>query len=70
VEAAMWSALAILAGGQIATLVYLGGRIDGVSDSLATRLDGMSARIDRVLDLLMDHDARISRVETVAHRHD
>lgn len=63
-DAVVWSALAVLAGGQIATLVYLGGRIDSVGTSmnaLNARMDGLgeslNGRIDRVLD------RRITRLE-------
>jgi hypothetical protein len=52
-EAALWSAIAILATLSIGTLVLVIRRIDGLS---AARIDGLGSRIDTRLD---GHSARI-----------
>jgi hypothetical protein len=65
-DAAVWTALAILAAMSVGTLFYLGSRID----ALATRMD---ARFDRV-DPRFDHvderfDALAARFDAHLDRH-
>jgi hypothetical protein len=52
-DAAVWTAIGLLAAFSLGTLVYLGARIDAVggrmdarSDHLESRLDGLAARLD------------------------
>ena len=58
-DAAVWTAIAIVAGMSFGTLVYLGSkidalgaRLDGRIDSLTSRVDAGFARIDGRLDAL------------------
>jgi len=45
-EAAIWTAIAILAASSLGSLFYLGARID----ALGARLDGLGARLDGRID--------------------
>jgi hypothetical protein len=65
-DAAVWTAIGLLAATSIGSLFYLGGRIDG----LAVRMD---ARFDRV-DARFDHmekrfDALAARFDAHLDRH-
>lgn len=59
----MWTAIAILAGSQIATLAYLGSKIDGLDARLTSRIDSLSDRIDSLDDRLTTRiDAVLTRI--------
>lgn len=69
VEAAIWSAIAIVAALSTSTLFVLGSRIDGLSsriDGLSSRIDGLSSRMDGRFDRVED---RLARVERDLHEH-
>ena len=60
VEAATWTAIAVLAGAVLGTLFYLGARIDGLGGGLEARIDSLAARLDGRIDSLAARlDARI-----------
>lgn len=45
-DAAVWTAIGLLAATSLGTLFYLGSRIDALGDSLGGRIDALSGRID------------------------
>lgn len=45
-DAAVWTAIGLLAATSLGTLFYLGSRIDALGVSLGARIDALSARID------------------------
>lgn len=56
-DAAVWTAIGLLAATSLGSLFYLGLRIDALGarmdsrfDGLETRLDGLAARVDAHLD--------------------
>jgi hypothetical protein len=54
-DAAVWTAIGLLAATSLGTLFYLGSRIDGLGsriDALAARMDGRFDRMDAKLDAL------------------
>ena len=55
-DAAVWTAIGLLAATSLGTLFYLGARIDG----LGARIDGLAARIDARFDRV---DARFDRMD-------
>jgi hypothetical protein len=55
-DAAVWTAIGLLAATSLGTLYYLGARIDG----LGARIDGLAARIDARFDRV---DARFDRMD-------
>jgi hypothetical protein len=64
-EAATWTAIAILAAGQLGTLFYLGSRIDSLAariderfDAVNQRLDAMNSRFDAHLGQADHRDLR------------
>jgi hypothetical protein len=71
-EAAAWSAIALVAALSMGTLFYLGSRFDGLAarldglgeriDSIAPRFDNLAERIDGVSDSLS------SRIDAMAPR--
>ena len=66
VDAAVWTAIGLLAATSLGSLFYLGSRIDG----LGTRIDGLSNRIDALgarLDTRLD--AMESRIDAHLERH-
>ena len=65
-EAAIWTAIGVLAATSLGSLFYLGARIDGLGsriDGLGSRIDGLGARIDALGTRL---DARIDALDMVA----
>lgn len=76
-EAAVWTALAILAAMSFGTLFYLGARIDGLGarldariDSLAERMDTGFARVDSRFDQIDQRfDALAARLDAHLDRH-
>jgi hypothetical protein len=64
-DAAVWTAIALLAATSLGTLFYLGsridnviGRIDNLGARIDTRFDAVNARLDRIEERLSDHIAR------------
>lgn len=45
-EAQTWTVIGLLAATLFGTLIYIGGRIDGLSSEMNSRFDGLSGRID------------------------
>jgi hypothetical protein len=82
-DAAIWTAIGLLAATSIGSLFYLGSRIDGVGsridglggriDSLDSRIDGLSNRIDglggRIDALGARLDARLDGMESRIDAH-
>jgi hypothetical protein len=74
-EAAVWTAIGLLAALSLGTLFYLGaridaladrldsvnGRIDTLSDSVSGRIDSLSSRIDERFDRVDDRLARLEQ---------
>jgi hypothetical protein len=64
-DAAVWTAIALLAATSLGSLFYLGARIDALGgriDSLAARMDAGFARIDARFDAMESRlDAHIDR---------
>jgi len=58
-DAAIWTALGLLAATSLGSLFYLGSRIDG----LGNRVDALGARLDTRLD------AMESRIDAHLERH-
>ena len=58
-DAAIWTALGLLAATSLGSLLYLGSRIDG----LGNRIDVLGARLDTRLD------AMESRIDAHLERH-
>ena len=81
VEAATWTAIAILAGAVLGTLFYLGARIDSLGARLDARLDSVGARLDarieaqagEIRDLRVELstrlDAVVARLDEHIRRH-
>jgi hypothetical protein len=54
-DAAVWTAIGLLAATSLGSLFYLGARIDGLGariDGLGARIDGLGARMDARFDAL------------------
>jgi hypothetical protein len=56
-DAAVWTAIGLLAATSLGSLFYLGGRIDALGarmdtrfDAMESRFDGFAARLDAHLD--------------------
>ncbi len=57
-DAAIWTALGLLAATSLGSLFYLGSRIDG----LGNRVDALGARLDTRLDAIQSRiDAHLER---------
>lgn len=80
VDAAIWTAIGLLAATSLGTLFYLGSRIDAQSariDGQAGRTDALSARIDALIGVVEGRfdriDARFdsleARIDTHLGRH-
>jgi hypothetical protein len=52
-DAAVWTAIGLLAATSLGTLFYLGSRIDALGSRMDARFDRMDARFDR-LDAKID----------------
>jgi hypothetical protein len=60
-DAAVWTAIGLLAATSLGTLFYLGSRIDGLAgrmDALADRMDARFDRLDTKIDGLSDRLTR------------
>jgi hypothetical protein len=65
-DAAVWTALGLLAATSLGTLFYLGSRID----ALATRIDAGFARVDARFDALdARFDSLAARLDAHLDRH-
>ena len=54
-DAAIWTAIGLLAATSLGSLFYLGSRIDGLGtriDGLSNRIDALGARLDSRLDVM------------------
>jgi hypothetical protein len=64
-DAAVWTAIGLLAATSLGSLFYLGSRIDGLGtriDGLSNRIDALGARLDTRLDALESRiDAHLER---------
>jgi hypothetical protein len=77
-EAAVWTAIGLLAATSLGTLFYLGARIDAVSaridarfDGIDTRFDAVNARIDALAGRIdANGDATNARIDALAGRID
>jgi hypothetical protein len=67
-DAAIWTALGLLAATSLGSLFYLASRIDGIGnrvDSLGNRIDALGARLDARLDAIETRiDAHLDRHAT------
>jgi hypothetical protein len=65
VDAAVWTAIGLLAATSLGSLFYLGSRIDGLGariDALGGRIDALGSRIDARLDAMESRfDAHLER---------
>ena len=76
-DAAVWTAIGLLAATSLGTLFYLGARIYGVANGVGARIDGLGARIDSLaarMDARFDgmesrFDALSARLDTHLDRH-
>ena len=72
-EAAVWTAIGLLAATSLGTLFYLGARIDGFGariDGLGARVDSLAARMDARFDVMESRfDALSARLDTHLDRH-
>ena len=59
-DAAVWTALAILAAMSLGTLFYLGARIDALAGRMDARFDAVDARFDALIGRM---DARFDHME-------
>jgi hypothetical protein len=64
-DAAVWTAIGLLAATSLGTLFFLGSRMDALSariDALGGRIDSLSARMDARFDALENRlDAHLDR---------
>ena len=69
-DAAVWTAIGLLATFSLGTLFYLGSRIDALASRMDARFDTLTARMDSRFDSV---DARLdgvnARVDTHLDRH-
>jgi hypothetical protein len=54
-EAAVWTALGLVAATSLGSLFYLGSRIDALATRMEARFDRMDARLDGLGDKLSRH---------------
>ena len=50
VEAAIWTAIGLLAATSLGTLFYLGSRMDALASRLDARMDALGSRLDSRMD--------------------
>jgi hypothetical protein len=53
-EAAVWTAIGLLAATSLGALFYLGSRIDGLAGRMDARFDRVEERFDRLQERLTD----------------
>lgn len=66
-DAAVWTAIGLLAATSLGTLFYLGSRIDALAAGLDSRMDAGFGRVDARFDHV---DARFDRVDARFDRQD
>ena len=65
-DAAVWTAIGLLAATSLGTLFYLGARIDGLGARIDARFDRVDARFDRMDERF---DALAARLDTHLDHH-
>jgi hypothetical protein len=65
-DAAVWTAIGLLATTSLGTLFYLGSRIDGLGSRMDARFDRVDARFDHVEERF---DALAARFDAHLDRH-
>jgi hypothetical protein len=65
-DAAVWTAIGLLAATSLGTLFYLGSRIDALAARMDARFDRVDARFDRVDERF---DALATRLDAHLDRH-
>jgi hypothetical protein len=65
-DAAVWTAIGLLAATSLATLFYLGSRIDALASRIDARFDRVDARLDHMEERL---DVLASRLDAHLDRH-
>lgn len=69
-DAAVWTAIGLLAATSLGTLFYLGSRIDSLAVRLDTRIDAGFARVDSRFDGIESRlDGLASRLDAHLDRH-
>jgi hypothetical protein len=69
-DAAVWTAIVIVAGMSFGTLVYVGSRIDALASRLDGRIDSGFARVDTRFDAMEARfDALASRLDAHLEEH-
>lgn len=65
-DAAVWTAIGLLAATSLGTLFYLGSRIDALATRMDARFDRVDARFDHVEERF---DALAARLDAHLDRH-
>jgi hypothetical protein len=65
-DAAVWTAIGLLAATSLGTLFYLGSRIDALTARMDARFDGVDMRFDRMEERF---DAVAARLDAHLDRH-
>ncbi|HEX5901536.1 MAG TPA: hypothetical protein VF028_00245 [Actinomycetota bacterium] len=70
IDAAVWTAIAVVAGMSFGTLVYLGSRIDALATRLDARIDSGFARVNTRFDAMEARfDAVTARLDAHLEQH-
>lgn len=70
IDAAVWTAIAVVAGMSFGTLVYLGSRIDALAARLDARIDSGFARVNTRFDAMEARfDALTARLDAHLEQH-
>ena len=70
IDAAVWIAIAVVAGMSFGTLVYLGSRIDALATRLDARIDSGFARVNTRFDAMEARfDAVTARLDAHLEHH-
>ena len=70
IDAAVWTAIAVVAGMSFGTLVYLGSRIDALATRLDARIDSGFARVNTRFDAMEARfDALTARLDAHLEQH-
>jgi hypothetical protein len=69
-DAAIWTALGLLAATSLGSLFYLGSRIDALGARMDARIDGLTGRMDARFDAVEAHmDSLASRLDAHLDQH-
>ena len=69
-EAAVWTAIGLMAATSLGTLSYLGSRMDALAARLDARLDSGFARVDTRFDAIESRfDGLAARLDTHVDQH-